>query len=49
MHHRHPDNFRMDTGMVDMVLLIIWLVYFALMMKNFHCCQRIKQRQSYKL
>jgi hypothetical protein len=49
------DNFRMDTSMVDMVPLIIWLVYFALMMdfhvfgQIFHCCQRIQQRQSYKL
>jgi hypothetical protein len=23
------DNFRMNTGMVDMAPLIIWLVYFA--------------------
>jgi hypothetical protein len=43
------DNFGMNTGMVDMVLLIIWLIYFDLMMKNFRCCQRIQQRQSYKL
>jgi hypothetical protein len=35
-------------AMVDTVPLIIWLVYVALM-KNFHCCQRIQQRQSYKL
>jgi hypothetical protein len=34
--------------MVDMVPLIIWLVLVALM-KNFHWCQRIQQRQSYKL
>jgi hypothetical protein len=34
--------------MVDTVPLIIWLVYVVLM-KNFHCCQRIQQRQSYKL
>jgi hypothetical protein len=26
------DNFRMNTGMVDMAPLIIWLLYFALMM-----------------
>jgi hypothetical protein len=50
MHHSHQacyqpscDNFRMNT-----VPLIIWLVYVALM-KNFRCCQRIQQRQSYKL
>jgi hypothetical protein len=34
--------------LVDTVPLIIWLVYIVLM-KNFHCCQRIQQRQSYKL
>jgi hypothetical protein len=34
--------------MVYTVPLIIWLVLVALM-KNFHCCQRIQQRQSYKL
>jgi hypothetical protein len=34
--------------LVDTVPLIIWLVYVALM-KNFRCCQRIHQRQSYKL
>jgi hypothetical protein len=34
--------------MVDTVPLIIWLVLVALM-KDFCCCQRIQQRQSYKL
>jgi hypothetical protein len=34
--------------MVDTVPLIVWLVLVALM-KNFRCCQRIQQRQSYKL
>jgi hypothetical protein len=34
--------------LVDTVPLIIWLLYFVLM-KNFCCCQRIQQRQSYKL
>jgi hypothetical protein len=34
--------------LVDTVPLIIWLVFVALM-KNFRCCQRIQQRQSYKL
>jgi hypothetical protein len=42
------DNFRMNTRMVDTAPLIIWLVLAALM-KNFCCCQRIQQRQSYKL
>jgi hypothetical protein len=35
-------------AMVDTVPLIRWLVYVVLM-KNFRCCQRIQQRQSYKL
>jgi uncharacterized membrane protein len=35
-------------AMVDTVPLIVWLVYVVLM-KNFRCCQRIQQRQSYKL
>jgi hypothetical protein len=35
-------------AMVDTVPLIVWSVYVALM-KNFRCCQRIQQRQSYKL
>jgi hypothetical protein len=35
--------------MVDTVPLIIWLVFVTLMRKNFRCCQRIQQRQSYKL
>jgi hypothetical protein len=54
-HATQGDNFRMDTSMVDTVPLIIWLVYFALMMnfcvfgQIFRCCQRIQQRQSYKL
>jgi hypothetical protein len=34
--------------MVDTVRLIIWLVLVALM-RNFRCCQRIQQRQNYKL
>jgi hypothetical protein len=34
--------------LVDTVPLIVWLVYVVLM-KNFRCCQRIQQRQSYKL
>jgi hypothetical protein len=35
-------------AMVDTVPLIIWLVFIALM-RNFCCCQKIQQRQSYKL
>jgi hypothetical protein len=45
---KHLDNFRMNTRVVDTTPLIIWLVLVALM-KNFCCCQRIQQRQSYKL
>jgi hypothetical protein len=31
LNHKVPcDNFRMNTGMVDMVPLIIWLVYTIL-------------------
>jgi hypothetical protein len=47
------DNFRMNTGMVarygatyNMVALITNFRVFEL---NFRCCQRIQQRQSYKL
>jgi hypothetical protein len=41
-------NFSMNTSYGRYGLLIIWLVFVALM-KNFCCCQRIQQRQSYKL